>query len=285
MLYNFVSETISVGGTGNLTLSGKVDAAHLTFATLIPVNQYFHYVAKDGNNREEGIGHLSASTTLVRDTIIATISGGVYDNTSPAALSLSTATVVSIVSSASNVFPGPSHYWDTQDSGVNGVSCNFFATGLGSSLTSLSANQMHATPCFLPRSMLVTSVELYCVVAASGSSLNVGAYTRAADGQVGNLFAEFTAGASIDTSTSGAKSATLGTPVVFPAGDFWMVSLSNGTPQIRSVPDGNAYNHGYGLSTGGTIYTTLRKTQTFGALPSTMTAPFTGSYQICYWVK
>ena len=82
VLVNFASETISAGGTGNLTVSGAVDSAHVTLNNAIGLDHYFNYVIKDGNNREEGIGHLSASTTVVRDLALETIVSGTLDNTS-----------------------------------------------------------------------------------------------------------------------------------------------------------------------------------------------------------
>jgi hypothetical protein len=76
MLGNWVKETSTTSGTGNVTLAGAV-TGYASFNTTFGTSPayYFRYVIQDGNNWETGIGHLSASTTLVRDVIQQTYSG------------------------------------------------------------------------------------------------------------------------------------------------------------------------------------------------------------------
>lgn len=63
-----VKETSATTGTGSLTLDGAV-AGYQTFNTAFGVGPSFGYCIDNGTAWEVGIGHLSASTTLVRDTV------------------------------------------------------------------------------------------------------------------------------------------------------------------------------------------------------------------------
>lgn len=81
-----VKETTTTTGTGNITLAGAV-AQFQSFNTAFGLNYQFTYCIVDANGTgwEVGEGHLSGSTTLVRDTIRASTN-------SNAAISLSAGT-------------------------------------------------------------------------------------------------------------------------------------------------------------------------------------------------
>lgn len=71
---NLVQETSVSTGTGNLTLA--VTNGYQTFAnafgTGATLNVFYYFIADTANNAwEVGTGHMSASTTMVRDTVIA----------------------------------------------------------------------------------------------------------------------------------------------------------------------------------------------------------------------
>lgn len=77
-----VKETSTTTGTGNITLAGAVVGYQSFDDAFAVTTDYFHYCieAVDGNGIptgqwEEGIGHLSASTTLVRDTLLSSSTG------------------------------------------------------------------------------------------------------------------------------------------------------------------------------------------------------------------
>lgn len=63
-----VKETSNTSGTGNLTLSGA-STGFQSFNTAFGVGPSFEYCIENGTNWEIGLGHLSNSTTLVRDTV------------------------------------------------------------------------------------------------------------------------------------------------------------------------------------------------------------------------
>lgn len=77
-----VKETSTTTGTGNITLAGAVVGYQSFDDAFAVTTDYFHYCIEgvDGSGVptgqwEEGIGHLSASTTLVRDTLLASSTG------------------------------------------------------------------------------------------------------------------------------------------------------------------------------------------------------------------
>ena len=72
MIGDWIRQTTSSTGTGNLTLAAVTD--YPTFNNIFGLLKYFRYTilrATDGKPLERGIGHMSSSTVLVRDKIIA----------------------------------------------------------------------------------------------------------------------------------------------------------------------------------------------------------------------
>lgn len=68
MFEDRVKETTNSTGTGNLTLAGA-ETGHRSFNTAFGVGPSFNYVILSGTDWEVGVGHLSASTTFVRDKV------------------------------------------------------------------------------------------------------------------------------------------------------------------------------------------------------------------------
>jgi hypothetical protein len=71
-----VKDTSTTTGTGNLTLSGTAPTGYQSFNTAFGTGVYFPYTIAAGSEWEVGEGHLSASTTLVRDTVWASSNSG-----------------------------------------------------------------------------------------------------------------------------------------------------------------------------------------------------------------
>ena len=65
-----VKETTTTTGTGNITLAGAATGFQ-SFNTAFRVAPPFYYTIALGAEWEVGIGHLSGSTTLVRDVVYA----------------------------------------------------------------------------------------------------------------------------------------------------------------------------------------------------------------------
>jgi hypothetical protein len=70
-----VKDTTTTTGTGNITLSGTAPTGFEDFNTAFGTGTYFFYAIEGGAEWEVGIGTLSASTTLVRDTVLASSNG------------------------------------------------------------------------------------------------------------------------------------------------------------------------------------------------------------------
>lgn len=89
---NFVKESCSTFGTGNLILTGAI-SGFTTFASALPAGSVY-YTIVDGTNREAGIGTYDGAATIVRSNVIATLASGVYDDISLTPLVLTGAAVV-----------------------------------------------------------------------------------------------------------------------------------------------------------------------------------------------
>jgi hypothetical protein len=74
-----VKDSTTTTGTGSLTLSGSAPTGFVDFNTALGTGVYFYYTISTtgGAEWEVGIGHLSAATTLVRDTILASSTGSI----------------------------------------------------------------------------------------------------------------------------------------------------------------------------------------------------------------
>lgn len=70
MLAVNVRESTTTTGTGDITLDGSIEDGR-TFTSQFPINIPIHYFIDDrAGSFEHGIGHLSGSSTLVRDYVI-----------------------------------------------------------------------------------------------------------------------------------------------------------------------------------------------------------------------
>lgn len=76
-----VQETATTTGTGNFTLAGAA-TGYRTFNAALGLSVQFYYCIDGGTSGEweVGEGHLSASTTLVRDTVLASSNAGALVN-------------------------------------------------------------------------------------------------------------------------------------------------------------------------------------------------------------
>lgn len=103
MKANWIKQTTATTGTGPITLGAAVTGftAISDHPLALPDGSEVRYQVIDGNDRAEYIGtYTAAGTVLSIDTVVETLVSGVYDNTSPAALSLSGSAVVILAHSA-----------------------------------------------------------------------------------------------------------------------------------------------------------------------------------------
>jgi hypothetical protein len=83
---NLVKATTTTTGTGTLTLSALTGWA--LFSAAYADGQVVPYAIENGDNKEVGLGTVGAGNTLARTTVLATLVAGVYDDTSPVAITL-----------------------------------------------------------------------------------------------------------------------------------------------------------------------------------------------------
>lgn len=97
---NWIGESTATAGGGDITLGGAL-AGHAPFSS--QSGNQFYYSIIDGDDRESGIGSRSGAT-FSRDTVTATIVGGVYDEDSPSPIALSgTASIYCVYSKSAYV--------------------------------------------------------------------------------------------------------------------------------------------------------------------------------------
>ena len=105
MLANWVKQATATTGTGTMTL-GSAETSYVTFGDQFNDGDVVYYSIEDGNDREIGIGtYTVAGTTLSRDTVLETLVSGTFDNTSPAAITLSGSAIVSVSGSSYSQLP------------------------------------------------------------------------------------------------------------------------------------------------------------------------------------
>ena len=95
---DLIQESTNTSGTG-LTITLGAVTGFARFADGFSVSDSIYYSIEDGNDKEVGIGTVQAGNTLDRTTPLVTYDAGVYDDSSPARISLS--------GSAAKVFCGP----------------------------------------------------------------------------------------------------------------------------------------------------------------------------------
>lgn len=71
-----VKDTSSTTGTGDFTLAGSPPTGYQSFNAAFSTTNSFAYCIEGGAEWEVGIGHLSAATTLVRDTVTGSSNAG-----------------------------------------------------------------------------------------------------------------------------------------------------------------------------------------------------------------
>jgi len=92
-----------------------------------------------------------------------------------------------------------------------------------------AANECKYLGIRIDREVLISSLVIN-VTAASGTLSIAGIYSVGIDSKPDRLLMS----ATIDTTTTGIKSAPIGTPVVLEPGDYYSAFASNGTPTIRT---------------------------------------------------
>lgn len=243
MLNNWARMTSTTTGTGALALSSV--AGWPQFNDVVGLNRYCSYAIlndSDGTPVEAGIGHLSVSTTLVRDYIIATYTASTYTPAGAAAVSLAAGTYRVICT-------GFAENFSPTIPAVQGAFGQKLVIPNGVQLAS-NTKLLNGTTIFLSCLQWGCAKEitaLACSVNTANGAvtdrIRLGIYATKSDGTPGNLIVST---GDIDPSTTGFKTAALlGGNIKLPPGYYWFAIGSTVAPIVTA---GNAGSPGAALA-------------------------------------
>lgn len=230
MLVNWVKCTTTTSGTGDLILTPVIGFP--SFSDVLSIGQIVGYSILNTNGEpvEEGIGSYSAVDTLTRTQPCATYSGGVYDNTSPSAISLS-GTYTVIVSNMRGMAP-------TLPQINTGASARYYSDPshqMSTQVRACTAGDLYAIPIYYNCGRPIDAFALEVTTLGASAVARVGLYSVNADGLPGALIVE---SADINCATTGVKVATFGSISVPP--DWYYILLVCKTANVSF----RAYNGG-----------------------------------------
>jgi hypothetical protein len=208
MLGNWIRQTTTSTGTGNLTLVAITGFPQ--FTDQFGLTDYFYYTIlndSDGTPLESGIGHLSSSTVMVRDKVLATYVAGTYSDNDPAAVTLAAGTkrVICSMEQGAMLANAPN---------INAVSTYRlqYPTGqmVGNSagVAAMFADIVVYIPTLISTPRTIDAIQFrVSVVGGAGSVSKVGIYNSTLDGKPATLIDQ---SASINTaSAAGIKVGTM----------------------------------------------------------------------------
>lgn len=272
MLANWTKETVAAGGTGNLTLGGAV-AGHVSIATAMGLDKAVWYAIEDGTSRELGIGHLSASSTLVRDSVRETLVGGVLERAAPSPINVTTAATVSLAAAAQGMIGAHPGYFFGQAGGITGM-CSLGQTDeMAGNFTFGAATYLFAVPFLWGASKRVTHASVWVKTAYGGSTVKMGLYEIAPGGGPGRKLTEW----DVDTGTTGAKEVALPAPLWLPSGWYYVLAQCSTNGIVFAGPQYSPAGLGLGVHSSGTRSVAIWRTRAYGALPADESAETTYS--------
>lgn len=282
MLANWVRATTTTTGTGNLTtaaVSGYADPG----AVLALGHRFPYHILDDSTGQpiESGIGYMSGATTLVRERILATLSGGTYSDVSPSAISLAAGTKrVILALEAGTGSPALPMVQQSYGSPIVLPEGLALTTGSGGTRT-LVANTPVASCLRWPGALRISELvcQVWTAAGAGTDRIQVGIYAVKGDGLPGDLICR--SGDILPNSTGQKTSALSGGSIRLPPGFYWFVIASNVAPVVNcysagapahgwvATPMGSMTGTNWGFRNGGLLCSALGGGWT--ALPATLT--------------
>lgn len=265
MLGNWIRQTTTTTGTGNLTLATV--SGYAAFSDYFASSERFKYAILDdstGAPIEAGIGYLSGGA-LVREVIESTMVSGVLDRSNPSAVTVGAGTkrVVCTSTSGTTVVPAPGTWGGGTHKGYGAL----HTAGSASSLT-MVIDRAYAIPFAAAVDSEIDAVLFRQTTAgAAGKLYKVGIFSMGADGLPGVNLAE-----SATIAADGANGVKTGTFTRFrPPPRFFACIVCDGVPVIQAYGTtlaGNSMGHDASLIPYGYIYHV-------GATALTFPAPWT----------
>lgn len=268
-----IKETTSTTGTGTLTLSAVSGFPRFENEFANGVSVYYSLLNSSGQPIECGIGTVGAGNTLSRDRILATFSGGTYNDLTPSAVSLTGTTTVicsGLASSSPIAIPNVNTVITTSgnapqrlvmDSRINTNSAS--STGL-----TMAANTLYMLPFYLSVDCIATGIALRIGTGAAGKSIIAGLYQLDYRGYPAKVLGQTASTAAATSGVNWSASFTGGNVKLVP-GWYVIGIVSDGTPAIGAVT-GTAIFNMFGVANGQNIITVsamLTSAYAFGALP------------------
>lgn len=231
MLGNWIKQTTTTTGTGNLTLSAV--SGYPTALSQFAVGEQMSYVILDdatGLPIEGGIGSINVSGNLVREIVRRTYSGGSYTGASPTAVSLpaGTKSVICAASSLSSLAARPG----TWANSVKGYGDANAITASGT--ITLVADRAYAIPFMAAVDSEIDAIAFRVTTAgAAGKLAKAAIFSVGNDGLPGVKLAE---SGTIAIDATGLKLATFSR--FSPPPTYFACLLSDGAPIITASPAG-----------------------------------------------
>lgn len=189
-LGNWVKQTTTTTGTGNLTLSSV--SGYPTANDVFGLEVTFPYTIWDSTGApiECGTGHLSTSSTFVRDFVRATYSAGTYTSVNSATGQVNLASGTYTIGCSiddSSVYVEPARTFSRVHGTANHRihSPRNIMSRNGSNISWNTANRLYAFPIYISERGPFDAFVLRCS-AANGAS-DIGLYEVGPDGLPGNL--------------------------------------------------------------------------------------------------
>lgn len=229
MLGNWINQTTTTTGTGNLTLStvSGFPPASSQFAQ----DERFQYAILDdatGAPLERGIGYLNASGELVREKPLSVMSGGTYSGVNPPAVSLAAGAKRVICSAGATSTVGAMPWLWSPSSGYKGYGDVHGAGSAGT--TPITADRVYIIPFQASVDADVDAVLVRVMTAGgAGTQAKAAIYSIGIDGLPGVKLTESSA---VAVDSVGVKAMTFAR--MRPPPRFFVALLCNGTPTVQS---------------------------------------------------
>ena len=271
-LANWARVTTTTTGTGNLTVSAVT--GYPTLNDVVGTNRRFPYAIlldSDGTPIEEGIGYLSAATTLVRERVTATYASSAYDDTSPSAVSLAAGTYRVISSGGAEVIQGTALNVNRNASlNLQKVTMSEHLLFGQSSSTgyTMVANRLVLIPFKLGTRSECDALCLRVGTGVASTNVRLGIWDIGSDGHPNKLLGETSSLASATSATD--VIGTLGATITLQPGWYYTGVVSDGAPAVgRAAQSGELFGF-LGPATGNLMQgvAAFYTTHTFGALPN-----------------
>lgn len=216
-------------------VTGSARFDEFTVGELVP------YAIKDGNNKEWGLGTVTASNQLARTTIIATLVSGTYDISSPSAITLSGSSADVICTNVVVQQAAPTE-------GDSATKRYFYGQrGVSFNTRTTAANRVYYSRIEVTAALEYTGLAMEVTTALAGN-VNQGLYTIGADGEPDVKLGET---GNVSTSTVGLKEGSFSAPIFLSPGYYFVANITSSAPGYRNYASSD-----YGLGGMGTSATT-----------------------------